>query len=292
VPVALSGRVPTSVSLQNGPIAVGDRITLSSTPGVGMKAGAFDPSVGLALEPYTASSTGNSIEVFVTLGGASSQQLAALAAASATSSASTTVAEFNATGATTALQGVLSSALNAITGVAQSGVRELGLAVHASLGVFDNLITQTLTATTVNADVVQVNQKLCIGSTCVTEAQLQQLLQNAGQPGSGDSGSSGGSGSGNSPSIPPTITLDGDNPTTVNVGDAYSDLGGTVSGPGSDSNLQLMASVDGAATTTADQIQVDTGAVGTHVIIYSATDTNGLTGYASREVDVASSTTP
>ncbi len=65
--VALSGRVPTKVSLENGPIAIGDPITISSVPGVGMKAGPLDPSIGNALEAFTASSTGTTIEVFLNL---------------------------------------------------------------------------------------------------------------------------------------------------------------------------------------------------------------------------------
>ncbi|MDO8654857.1 MAG: kelch repeat-containing protein, partial [bacterium] len=92
-PVALVGRVPVKVSDENGPIAIGDPITSSSTPGVGMRACATavpppsesDPEappdseevqvvptslckpgrvVGMALEPYTGSGQG-SIMVFI-----------------------------------------------------------------------------------------------------------------------------------------------------------------------------------------------------------------------------------
>jgi hypothetical protein len=52
-PVALNGRVMTKVSLENGSIAVGDRIALSSTPGVGMKADVSGMVVGTALEPLS-----------------------------------------------------------------------------------------------------------------------------------------------------------------------------------------------------------------------------------------------
>jgi len=51
VPVALVGRVPLYVTTENGEINVGDEITISSAPGVGMKAGENDQSVGYALEP-------------------------------------------------------------------------------------------------------------------------------------------------------------------------------------------------------------------------------------------------
>ncbi|MDD4995147.1 MAG: hypothetical protein PHW53_01610 [Patescibacteria group bacterium] len=49
-PVALSGRVPTRVTNVNGAIAIGDPITSSDIPGVGMKATANGPIVGYALE--------------------------------------------------------------------------------------------------------------------------------------------------------------------------------------------------------------------------------------------------
>jgi hypothetical protein len=52
VPIALVGRIPVKISLENGPIEIGDRITASSTPGVGMKANETSVVVGIALEPF------------------------------------------------------------------------------------------------------------------------------------------------------------------------------------------------------------------------------------------------
>jgi|GEM_PF-1028818 len=52
-PVALKGRVPIKLSTENGPVVKGDRIALSSIPGVGMKANDGDVVVGIALEDYT-----------------------------------------------------------------------------------------------------------------------------------------------------------------------------------------------------------------------------------------------
>jgi hypothetical protein len=54
-PIALAGRVPVKVTDQNGPIEVGDRITVSSTPGIGMRAIGGELVVGIALEPLTSS---------------------------------------------------------------------------------------------------------------------------------------------------------------------------------------------------------------------------------------------
>jgi hypothetical protein len=50
IPVALSGRLEVKVNLENGPIAVGDRITSSNAVGIGMKADQAGIVVGIALE--------------------------------------------------------------------------------------------------------------------------------------------------------------------------------------------------------------------------------------------------
>jgi hypothetical protein len=49
--VALAGRIPVKVNLENGPIRVGDMITSSSVPGIGAKAVKAGRVVGIALEP-------------------------------------------------------------------------------------------------------------------------------------------------------------------------------------------------------------------------------------------------
>jgi hypothetical protein len=51
-PVALSGRVPVKVSTENGEIKTGDHITLSSLPGIGMKATTSGTMIGIALESF------------------------------------------------------------------------------------------------------------------------------------------------------------------------------------------------------------------------------------------------
>jgi len=54
VPLAVIGVVPVKASAENGPIAPGDLLTTSSTPGHAMKAGPNPPAgaiVGKALEP-------------------------------------------------------------------------------------------------------------------------------------------------------------------------------------------------------------------------------------------------
>jgi len=58
VPIALSGRVPVKVSTENGPIAVGDLITSSSTPGVGMRATRAGYVIGRAMTAFNGNGEG------------------------------------------------------------------------------------------------------------------------------------------------------------------------------------------------------------------------------------------
>jgi hypothetical protein len=65
-PVALAGRVPTKVNTENGPIAIGDPLTTSSTAGYAMRATEPGPIVGYALEPFDgAKSADDKIIAFV-----------------------------------------------------------------------------------------------------------------------------------------------------------------------------------------------------------------------------------
>jgi len=70
VPLALSGRVPTKVSLKNGAIFIGDPITSSDIAGVGMKATKSGRIIGYALEDYNGAPSNEikTILVFANLG--------------------------------------------------------------------------------------------------------------------------------------------------------------------------------------------------------------------------------
>lgn len=52
VAIALAGVIPVKVTLENGPIAVGDLLTSSSTPGHAMRADRPGPVIGKAMEPF------------------------------------------------------------------------------------------------------------------------------------------------------------------------------------------------------------------------------------------------
>ena len=67
-PIALAGRVPTKVTLENGAIAAGDPLTASTTSGSAMKATEAGQIVGYALESYAGSESDNLILAYVNLG--------------------------------------------------------------------------------------------------------------------------------------------------------------------------------------------------------------------------------
>ncbi|MFH1433539.1 MAG: hypothetical protein ABIG32_01445, partial [Candidatus Uhrbacteria bacterium] len=67
-PVALAGRVPVYVNVENGPIEIGDPLTSSSQPGYAMKATEPGRIIGYALEPHTGSSDDDMLIVFVEAG--------------------------------------------------------------------------------------------------------------------------------------------------------------------------------------------------------------------------------
>lgn len=63
--VALAGRVPLAVSLENGPIKAGDELTASSTPGVAMKATKAGTVIGQALTDYDGTMPAGYVTAFV-----------------------------------------------------------------------------------------------------------------------------------------------------------------------------------------------------------------------------------
>ena len=68
-PIALAGRVPLKVTLENGPIAAGDHLTSSTTPGRAMKATEPGATVGIALEAFDgAQASEGEVLTFVSLG--------------------------------------------------------------------------------------------------------------------------------------------------------------------------------------------------------------------------------
>jgi hypothetical protein len=104
----------------------------------------------------------------------------AIASSSATTTQEVVTASFFAS-ATDGLKSAINSALATIQNITQIGVRNLGAAVYATVGTFNNLFAQTITADSVKT------KELCIDDVCVNKTQLQNLLngQNTAQASSG-----------------------------------------------------------------------------------------------------------
>ena len=77
-------------------------------------------------------------------------------------------------------------------------------------------------------------------------------------------------------SVSPVITVLGDNPATVELGDVYTDAGATA---------------DTGETVVTSGV-VDTNTVGAYTLTYTATDAAGNTGTATRTVNVVDTTSP
>ncbi|MES2202705.1 MAG: hypothetical protein V4474_00005 [Patescibacteria group bacterium] len=268
-PVGLAGRVPVNVSLQNGPIAVGDRITLSSTPGVGMKAGPFDASVGIALEAYDGTAT-SSVLAFLTL-----QQGTDIAAISqallGTTTPTSTPAYVSASilgSASDALRSVLDDTLAGFALLGQKGVRMMGDVMAASVGIFDKVFASHVYADTVTA------HTLCLGDTCVDEQQLKGLLNATSTPQPDPVMSD----------PTPVIEINGNNPAYVPLHASYSDLGAIITGPtDADRNLGISLLLDGVAVPS---IYIDTATTSEYWVTYRATNQGGFVGEARRKVVV------
>jgi hypothetical protein len=126
--------------------------------------------------------------------------------------------------------------------------------------------------------------------TCITKAQLDNLLQGqaagAAATSAAPTSGSGSSSSGTSTDTEaPVVSVQGNNPASVNVGDTYNDLGASAT-DNVDQNLSIKASIDGGAQVDLSAITIDTSIAGDHTITYSATDAAGNTGTNIRIVHV------
>ena len=89
------------------------------------------------------------------------------------------------------------------------------------------------------------------------------------------------------PGSSPVISIIGNNPASITVGSSYVDLGATVTDTDSNgvvnNNLGLHFNLDGIDV---NQISLDTSTTSIHTIIYSAVDSSGNWGFATRTVEV------
>lgn len=315
-PIALTGRVPIKVNLENGPIAIGDRIAPSSVPGVGKKAGPFDDSVAIAIDSFDGTTGSTTVMAFLDLERGANINAIAFgllnssiffdASALAPTASSTSPIDF-----VGGVMNAITSRIAAITfGSASSSIATSTSATSTPVtdtfansfltGIFGSLTHWFADATNGIGDFFAnrvVTHQLCISddtgsSTCITKSKLDALL--SGAAASTGSGAGGGSSDTSASSTstttsdttPPVITLTGSDPTTVHVGDTYIDPGANVT-DNVNNNLGITASVDGGAAVDIGAVTVDTSTTSTHTILYSATDQAGNVGTMSRTVIVA-----
>ncbi len=268
-PVALVGRIPTKFSSENGVVQVGDRLTVSKTlPGYAMKQTESGESIGIALESsgptWQATST---ILTFVNLG---YQDM----------STTTVDSLVDSIASSTPIAGSLGERF-----LTSLFARLREWLANSANGIGD------LFARIIHSDTIYT-KTICVGNpgseTCLTQTQINTVLANINSSQSNSGNGNGGTATSTPPeNPPPVITVVGNNPATITVGTSYADLGATVTDTNSDgttnNNLGLHYSVDGTDVT---DITIDTATTSTHTIIYSAQDTEGAWGYATRTVEV------
>jgi hypothetical protein len=186
LPVALNGRVPVKVNMEGGQIKLGDNIALSSVPGVGKRATASGEAVvGIALADYTQVTASGTVLVFV------ANKAHQTMADSVRQNMFSVDLNSSSTVFTSLLSDQTDTVWNRLTKLAQ--------------GFKDGV----LTLAGFKADKVETDQ-LCIGSTCITESELQSLINQknsaaAGNANGGGSGTTGGDTSGGGGTIAPAI---------------------------------------------------------------------------------------
>jgi hypothetical protein len=124
-------------------------------------------------------------------------------------------------------------------------------------------------------------QTLCVGSTCITEPQLKDLLarENIAASANAPAGDTG-PGANTADTEPPAITINGNNPAELNVGDTYNDLGATVT-DNVDKNLGIQTYI---GSTPIEFATIETKEPATYHIYYVATDGAGNTATSTRTV--------
>jgi hypothetical protein len=163
VVIALAGRVPVKVSLENGPIHIGDPLTASSETGVAMKQTEPGMFIGYALEEFPADNSQQ------TMNSASSSQ-----ASTGVSTSTPKIVVFVKTGFSLGTLDNLAVASSTPPDDSQSlfvravfyALDKLGAVIRNGIATINELITKRVTTDT-----------LCVGSTCVDEEQLKQILQ-------------------------------------------------------------------------------------------------------------------
>jgi hypothetical protein len=137
------------------------------------------------------------------------------------------------------------------------------------------------------ANTFRAKEKICVDDQCLTKDDIRKLLEMV----------QGQSPTGTPPTenpVPttdvldteaPIITLVGNNPAVINVGDTYSDPGATVI-DNINQNLGYTISVDGGIAINPSELSLDTSTSTIYTLTFSAVDQAGNIGTATRTVEV------
>ncbi|MBI2038063.1 MAG: beta-propeller fold lactonase family protein [Candidatus Magasanikbacteria bacterium] len=144
-PVALGGRVPVKVSNANGAIKEGDYLTSSAEPGLAVKAIEPGRVIGIALQSVEENAETGTVIMFVnphwSAGSLTEESIGA------------------------DLPDFADVVLDKFTLAIKNSLRKLGLAIKNGIATVKELFADKVTT-----------QQLCVGSTCVNEQQLQDIL--------------------------------------------------------------------------------------------------------------------
>jgi hypothetical protein len=309
-PIALSGRVPTNVNLEGGVIQVGDRIALSSIPGVGKKASMFEDSVGIAIDNYDGSQEDSKVMVFVNLQRGVDVNAIAFSllgndnaifgTSSATSTGNTpldfvggmmsaigkrialfTFGSTAATSSATTTDALASSTPSTVDGFAQSLLQSIFNKLTQILSTAGNGIGSIF------ANALHAKEEICVDDQCLSKDDIKAMKARMTQAQSAASaGAQPSPSTTSSSSHGAVIQIQGNNPATIQVGDVYADLGAVITGPAEDTNLGIDTLVDGLKS---DTVTIDTSFPAEHVVTYRVIDKAGYVSEVERTVRVSSS---
>ncbi|MBY0539756.1 DUF5011 domain-containing protein, partial [Patescibacteria group bacterium] len=197
----------------------------------------------------------------------------------------TTIAELIADAGTVTPVKPWTSAMSGVSAGLKNAMQVLnGVVVEAYEGAqyFADGIFKRIFAQEVHTDTLCVSD--ASGETCITKSQLDALIAGAANSGGGSGGN--GNGGGGAPDTEaPVITILGNNPAYIYIGDSYADLGATVT-DNVDQNLGIVFFVNDVEVT---QVEIDTAVVGEQTVRYQSTDQAGNVGTATRTVIVQES---
>ena len=164
----------------------------------------------------------------------------------------------------------------------------LGAKITNGLVELKNLVVESLTT-----------KKLCVDDVCVDKEQFKALLANAGITPSGNTqipstksqtNPNNQNSNTQTDTIPPVLTVNGNNPANIAVGAVYNDLGASVS-DNLDNNLGVKASLNNETWIEVGNLQLSTASSTTYTIYYRAIDNAGNEGRAQRVVNVGTGNT-